>query len=192
MQTFRYAVDSLRSNGHEVGLELLGSINFGIVDPSSDVDCILIHNCDLHMDDGECPFTCPNVLFETQEIVRAVNFRLSPEKLKVEFLDVINLKYIQIALSEKRFEEEILKRLLFYRTIGRPVNRQFFIEACDILENNSEFIQQAIPWGSEALKGFLNTNQHRFSFSKYNERILSTGLQLPEGLEQELKQYLNS
>ncbi|PJZ29453.1 hypothetical protein [Leptospira kmetyi] len=192
MQAFRIALKELEEKGFHTGVEILGSINFGIVETASDIDCILLHFCDLHKD-VECPEYCPNFLYETEEIKSSLCKRLNDENLKVEFLDCINLRMVEKAMEKKENlkDSDLLKRLMFYRTIGRPVNRPLFIPYCEKLEENEEFIQDILDWGSEALEDYLRTSRHRFSFSKYNERIESSGLQLPPGLKEELKSYLD-
>ncbi|MCW7494110.1 hypothetical protein ND861_15795 [Leptospira sp. 2 VSF19] len=191
MQAFRLATQELSRKGYEVALELLGSINFGIVDPTSDVDCILLLECDLHKDQSCCPTHCTNLSFVKTEISKFVLKRLSPETFNIDYLDTINLKYVEEKIrTESVLGDETLYCLLFYRNIGRPVNRPLFIPFCDQLEENHDFVKEIIPWAADALEGYLNTNQHRMSFNKYNERIRARGLSLPEGLQQELQAYM--
>lgn len=191
MQAFRMATRELAEKGYRIGLELLGSINFGIVEPSSDADCVLLHYCELHRNDPSCPDNCPNLVFEKEELTKSVNRRLPGENLKIDFLDNINLTYVDNSIRDGNIiGNETLYRLLFYRNIARPVNRPLFIPYCEILEDNPEFVQAIIPWATEALTGYLKTNQHRLSFNKYNERILSQGMLLPKELAEELKKYL--
>lgn len=192
MQAFRLAVQELSNKGYRVALELLGSINFGIVEPSSDADSILLHYCGLHKHDASCPNDCPNLVVEKNEIIKFVARKLGGDDFRVDFLDNINLAYVDASIQENRIlGNEGLYRLLFYRNLGRPVNRPLFIPYCEILEDNNEFIKEIIPWATEALTGYLKTNQHRLSFNKYNERILSRGMYLPQELEEELKKYLD-
>lgn len=191
MQAFRLAVQELGNKGYRVGLELLGSINFGIVEPSSDADCILLHFCEMHKDDPSCPEDCHNLIFEKDEISKFVNKRLDEKEFKIDFLDNINLTYVDSSIRNDRIlGNEGLYRLLFYRNIARPVNRPLFVPYCEMLEDNEEFIREIIPWATEALAGYLKTNQHRLSFNKYNERILNQGMLLPQELAEELKKYL--
>lgn len=191
MQAFRLATQELSRKGYEVGLELLGSINFGIVDPTSDVDCILLLECDLHKDQSCCPNHCTNLSFVKTEISKFVLKRLAPETFNIDYLDTINLKYVEEKIrTESVLGDETLYCLLFYRNIGRPVNRPLFIPFCDQLEENHDFVKEIMPWAAVALEGYLNTNQHRMSFNKYNERIRARGLSLPEGLQQELQAYM--
>lgn len=191
MQAFRLAIHELGEKGYRVGLELLGSINFGIVEPSSDADCILLHFCELHKNEPSCPENCPNMAFEKDEISKSVNRKLDGENLKIDFLDNINLAYIDSSIRNNDIlGNEVLYRLLFYRNIARPVNRPLFVPYCDLLEENEDFVKEIIPWATEALSGYLKTNQHRLSFNKYNERILSQGMLLPQELADELRKYL--
>jgi|JI8StandDraft_1071087.scaffolds.fasta_scaffold174877_2 hypothetical protein len=193
VQAFRLATKDLYEKGYNVALELLGSINFGICDESSDVDIILLHSCRLHKNEGTCPDDCPNFIFEKNELTKSVLRRLQNKNLKIDLLDNINLLYVDNAIkSGNILDNEVLYRLLFYRNLGRPVNRPLFINFCEKLEDNEDFVREIIPWATEALAGYLKTNQHRLSFNKYNERILSKGLLLPKELEEELKKYLDS
>ena len=108
----------------------------------------------------------------------------------IEVLDCINLRFIERLIQEKRFDDPLLFRFMFYRNMGRPVNRPLFIRLYETLENERELAKQFQPWASEALAIYLKTSDHRHSFSKYNERIMSQGLDLPDELRDELKYYL--
>ncbi len=189
MQTLRRAVVDLAAKGHYVALELLGSINFGIVEQNSDADLIVLHRCDLHLEEGECPPSCPNLKFERDELLRHVRQQPDSADAKIEVLDCINLSYVERLIAEKRFTDEpVLMRFMFYRNMGRPVNRPLFIRLYERLEREPGLASEFQPWASEALAIYLKTSDHRHSFSKYNERIMSQGL--PDELRQELKFYL--
>jgi len=191
MQTLRLIVHEMTEKGYPVAFEILGSINFGIVEPSSDADCILLHSCDLHKTSGECPNECSNLVFEKEEIVRILRRRLKGDAFRIEFLDSINVAYIDDAIAASDLiGNEHIYRLLFYRTVGRPVNRPLFIRFTRALEENEELMRQFADWASEALRAYIRTASHRHSFHKYNERIAARGLNLPDELEEELKLYL--
>ncbi len=191
MQAFRGAVRDLKQKGYPVGIELLGSISFGLVEPYSDADLVLIHYCDLHKDSGSCPESCPNLIFEQTEITKALKRRLKDAMFNIEFLDNLNLKYVEHVLeTENPVTNECAYRLLYYRTMGRPVNRPLFIKYCDTLEKDEESLSGFLEWSSEALAAYLKTISHRHSFNKYNERIINRGLELPPELKEELTQYL--
>ena len=190
MQTLRRGVQMLGDKGYPIALEILGSINFGIVEPNSDADLIVLHFCDLHLTDGECAPSCPNLLFERDELIRHVRQQPDSQNSNIEVLDCINLRFIERLIQEKRFDDPLLFRFMFYRNMGRPVNRPLFIRLYETLENERELAKQFQPWASEALAIYLKTSDHRHSFSKYNERIKSQGLDLPDELRDELKYYL--
>lgn len=192
MQAFRRAVQSLKTRGYPVAIEILGSINFGLVEPHSDADCIILHFCDLHAEDGECPLNCPNLVFERDEIYKIVNKQLHNDVCKMEILDCINLKYVERAIRENRaLNDPVVYRFMFYRIIGRPVNRPLFINYYDRLEQNKELLDGFRQYAVEALNVYLRTSDHRHSFKKYNERILARGLDLPDELIDELINYLS-
>ena len=190
MQAFRRAVRELSSKGYPIGIELLGSISFGIVEPYSDADCVILHFCDLHKNDGECPDKCPNFIFEQNELIKALKRLLKDEMFNIEFLDCVNLRYIENAILRQDVQHECVYRLQYYRNMGRPVNRPLFVKYCNYLQTNEKFIQEFTDWSSEALMAYLQTSSHRHSFNKYNERIINKGLVLPSALKEELRTYL--
>ena len=123
MQGFRKALRSLQERGFLIGLELLGSLNFGIAERSSDADLILIHYCDLHRKSGECLPNCPNLIFERKTIASVLTQSLRVDDFHIETLDCINLHYIADKLAAKEdsensiannIEDSILLRFLFY------------------------------------------------------------------------------
>ncbi len=191
MQTLRLAAQELTEKGYPIAFEILGSINFGIVEPSSDADCILLHKCDLHADSGECHPHCSNMIFEKEEIMRILRRKPENESFRIELLDTVNVRYIEKSIEQGvDINDERIYRFLFYRNTGRPVNRPQFIKYIRMLEENTELMRRFGDWASEALESYIHTPRHRFSFSKYNERIISRGLNLPVDLAQELKLYL--
>ena len=193
MQAFRRSIHELNAKGFPLAIELLGSINFGIVDPSSDADCIILHFCDMHADGGECMPSCPTLHFERDELNKLVRKQLSEDGIRLEILDCINLTYIENFLKSGRTDEDsIIFRFLFYRTMGRPVNRPLFIDFYEKLAEIESIWPAFNKWAAIALRAYLSTSDHRYSFNKYNERILNQKLALPEGLREELKQYLDS
>ncbi|MBX7056701.1 MAG: hypothetical protein K1X75_01455 [Leptospirales bacterium] len=192
MQAFRRAVQQLEQKGYPTALEILGSINFGLVEPYSDADCIILHYCDLHAESGECPLNCPNLQFEKEEIARSIARQLQNDSCKMEILDCINLEYLQRAVDQGgKPDEGALYRFMFYRMIGRPVNRPLFIPLFEVLEQNADLMRGFQDYAAEALSLYLKTSDHRHSFRKYNERILSRGLDLPDDLIDELIRYLS-
>ena len=119
MQAFRRATHELTDKGYPIAIELLGSISFGLVEPYSDADCVIIHSCDLHWSDGECPPSCPNLVFEQNEIIKSLKRRLGKEMFNIEFLDWLNLRTIEDAINKNEIlDNEYLYRLLYYRTVA--------------------------------------------------------------------------
>ena len=193
MQAFRRASRDLGKRGYLVGLELFGSLNFGIVESHSDADLILLHYCSLHRKDGECMPDCSNLKLEREAIAKGVAKHLKIEHFDIETLDCINLHYISDCITNglATMHDDIVLRFLFYCEIGRPVNRPIFIKQYKTLAKEPGLSKYFITWASDILASYLQTSSHRLSFHKYNERIASRGLQLPEGLRQELKHYLD-
>jgi hypothetical protein len=117
MQTLRRGVQHLADRGFPVALEILGSINFGIVEPNSDADLIVLHYCDLHLEDGECAPSCPNLLFESDALLRHMRQQPGSESSNIEVLDCINLRYVERLIQEERYDDApMLFRLCFIAT----------------------------------------------------------------------------
>lgn len=193
MQAFRRTVPHLADKGYTIAFDMLGSINFGVADESSDADCILYHACDIHADRPDCPETCPTLMFEKQEIQKSIRKGLSDKNFQVEFLDVMNLKFLDgLDLTADLTGNECVFRFLFYRSIARPVNRPLLRRYQDLLENIPELKERFSEHASRILESYLGTNSHRYSFNKYNERIMSRGLHIPDDFLEELKQYLGN
>ncbi len=193
MQAFRRIVPQLAEKGYTVAFDMLGSINFGIADETSDADCILYHYCDIHADRPDCPDVCPNLIFEQQEIRKTVRKRLNDKTFKVEFLEVMNLKFLEGLMSSPDLTlNEAVFRFLFYRSIARPVNRPLLEQFQKRFETIPDLKDNFSEHASRILESYLNTSSHRYSFNKYNERIINRGINIPPEFFDELKQYLGN
>ena len=190
MQAFRCSVRHILGLGRPVALELLGSIAFGITVKDSDTDCILMHFCKEHDDD--CPEECSELALIREELVKALGaYMYDDERFHLEILDWINLKCVErVVDSSSVVSSDILNRFMYYRTIGRPVNRPLIVKYSDALECSSEFMDRFDAWASDVMKDYLKTSSHQHSFNKYNERIRGSGLRLPQELQEELGRYL--
>ena len=198
IQAFRRTLSKLSQEKNEhIALELLGSLNFGIVESSSDADIILIHYCKQHSQEAECPKGCSKTLENRSIIETQVSKYLGVSHFKLEVLDCINLYSIasylrqdsQIQETRDKYVETCL-RFLFYCDLGRPVNRTLFFPYYKLLKEDPS-MQAIFPkWSSEMLSYYLHTSSHRLSFYKYNQRILSQGLVIPKELQIELEHYL--
>ncbi len=191
MQAFRKSIVDMREMGLEIGLEVLGSLNFGLADKNSDADIIIIHYCELHGDTGECLPDCPNLNTKKELLSLTMAKKMRVEKFYIEILDCINMSYIDQLLTRGYSDDDAqVLRFIFYFVTGRPVNRTFFSKQYKVFIENIQLVNNFNTWASEALSTYLRTSDHRYSFQKYNERIKGYGLQLPLGLRQELEKYL--
>lgn len=192
MQALRRSVSDMTLKGYPIALELLGSVNFGLVEPTSDVDCVILHYCNNHLKDGECGQTCPNLIYKKNELLSLLKEHCRSDPFHVEFLDSINFTYIdQVINSKINVIDMHVLRFMFYRMLGRPVNRPLVIRYYELLEINPDLMDSFLHWGTDALVEYIKTSGHRHSFNKYNERIVSSHLKLPKDLIEELKNYLN-
>jgi hypothetical protein len=132
-------------------------------------------------------------MFEKQEIREYIRKRLSEKKFQVEFLDVINLKYFdRLDYTQDLSDNECVFRFLFYRSIARPVHRPLLQSYQNRFDDFPELKTSFSEHASRILESYLNTNSHRYSFNKYNERIMNRGIHIPEEFLAELRQYLDN
>lgn len=192
MQAFRKTVQDLSFQGFPLAIEILGSIDFGISDKSSDTDCVLLYYCDDDHDDHECPEDCETLQYLKTELLNGVDKYIGQDmNSRIEFLDWINLADVQDYIANNtKSKFDIVFRFLYYRTIGRPVNRPLIIQFSDALAQDRDLIKQSTTRASEILKSYLETGTHIYSFTKYNERITNNGLNLPDKLRKKLQSYL--
>ena len=193
MQAFRNAVYDLSFNGRPAALEILGSIDFGISDESSDTDCVLLYYCTQDHPEVECPLHCETLQFYLTSLKSKLEESIASEmNSNIELLDWINLAHIEkFVLTRDDIYTDLAYRFLYYRTVARPVNLPLIVQYSDVLEKDREFRESCNRWASDMLRIYLDTETHWYSFSKYNERIAHSGLRLPEDLKKKLKSYLD-
>ena len=92
MQAFRRAVVLLRDLGIELGLEILGSLNFGLAEKNSDADLIIFHYCDIHRDNGECFPNCSNLNYEKEQLSLAMASQMSLKTIQCRNLRLHKFK----------------------------------------------------------------------------------------------------
>jgi len=186
MQAWRENARKLGQNGYRVAIELLGSMDFGISNEDSDIDCVLMFFCDEHHADPFCPEDCKNLVHIRDQLAA---FNRHGERIEV--LDWVNLRKVEEFIERRNYDEiEVVFPFLYYRGIGRPINSPLIARYGAILERDKKVKDGCNAWASEALKVFLSTSTHANSFEKYNNRLVRSGLPLSEGLKRKLDRYL--
>ena len=192
MQVLRSITLNSGENGRQIAFDMLGSINFGIVEENSDIDLVLYHSCDSHNEEHASGEDCPLILGIKDTVEAEVRKNLGD--VKIEFLDILNLttlKTVSHSIPSAWPENDQVVRFLFYRLIGRPVNRPLLHGLLHKFTQNPELMDRFDALGSDFMEYFLKTGSHQHSFYKYNERIKNQGLALPWKLKQDFNNYLN-
>jgi hypothetical protein len=80
-------------------------------------------------------------------------------------------------------------RFVAYRSVCRPINYRFIAPVEDLLNQDMEFRTEMEGSIRSYFKIFINTSQHTRSFKKYESRIASIGIKIPESIRAKIKDY---
>jgi len=150
-----------------------------------DIDMVLYLRCDF-----ECPdhlLTCDCCKNAALLIGNALQ-----EEYKFEVLDCINLNEVEKDIKDKNYESETLQRFVAYRSICRPINYRVIAPLEDMLNADIEFRKEVEGSIRSYFRIFVTTSQHVRSFKKYESRLKSVGIRLPDSIRRKILQYLQS
>ncbi|HNR86924.1 MAG TPA: metallophosphoesterase [Spirochaetota bacterium] len=167
----------------DIAMDLVGSVNLGMSQPSSDIDVVLYLRCNAQ---------CSEMLVNCEHFKQAE--RLIREQLgddyKFEIIDCIDLTVVERSIREKNYECEVTQRFVTYRSICRPVNYRVIAPLEDLLNDDIEFRMELEGSIRSYFKIFVTTSQHIRSFDKYESRLKSIGIKLPEAIRRKIIHYL--
>mgnify|MGYP000877059526 CR=1 FL=1 len=130
---------------------------------------------------------------ETQtNILKYANLVLNNAYFKSAFYvnsSAFGLKY---DIKEKNYESETLQRFVAYRSICRPINYRVIAPLEDMLNADIEFRKEVEGSIRSYFRIFVTTSQHVRSFKKYESRLKSVGIRLPDSIRRKILQYLQS
>lgn len=172
--------DKLRD---DIAMDVVGSVNVGLSEESSDIDFILYLRCDSSC--GE-DFTQCERYRKAEAMIRDI----LGTKCRVEILDCIDLNRVEKSIREKNYECEITQRFVAYRSLCRPINYRVIAPIEDLLNEDLEYRREVEGSIRSYFKIFLTTSQHVRSFSKYESRLNAIGIKLPESIRGKVRQYL--
>ncbi|MDD5711130.1 MAG: metallophosphoesterase [Smithellaceae bacterium] len=169
-------------------MDVVGSVNVGLSESGSDIDFVLYLRCgseesDTCVSGDYC--RCPRY-GEVKEMLQDI----LGEQLKFDIVDCINLDTVERSIREKNYECEATQRFVAYRTICRPVNYRVISPLEDLLNADQEFRKEMEGSIRAYVKMFVTTAQHVRSFSKYEERLRSIGIKIPEAIKMKIRRYL--
>ena len=112
-------------------------------------------------------------------------------KFNFQIIDCVNLDIVEQSIKDKNYECESTQRFLSHRLLGRPVNYRVIAPIEDLLDENIEFRREIEGSIQSFFKIFTNTTQHVQSFQKYEQRLKSLGIKIPEAIKEKIKTYFS-
>ncbi len=168
-----------------IAMDVMGSVNFGLSQPQSDIDMVLYLRCGRSCDDnqGYCP---------TLETARQMIHERLGDKYKFQIIDCVDLTLVEKSIREKNYECEATQRFLTHRLMGRPINYRVIAPVEDLLNTDMEFRKELEGSIQAFFKIFTNTSQHVRSFEKYELRLQSLGIRIPDAIREKIRDYFSN
>ncbi len=167
----------------DIAMDVVGSVNVGMSEESSDIDLILYLRCDSNCAErvGQC---------ERYQQAEAMIREILGSKYKAEILDCVDLNRVEKSIREKNYECETTQRFVSYRSLCRPINYRVIAPIDDLLNRDMEYRQELEGSIRSYFKIFVTTSQHVRSFRKYEARLNEIGIKLPDSIRGKVRQYL--
>lgn len=179
----------LQQTGAKIAFDLLGSANFGMVVEASDVDIVMYIECD-HEEEARYDNTPMLRIYESLFMATILK-EVSNNPFTLEIVDFINLRRLDRAIREPGFDDDILARFVFYRTICRGVNKLPIRKYEQAISGNKELFKRIEDHLTEALKEFTRSSSHRLSFQKYVSRLKEQNIKIPPSMLEKIQEYLD-
>jgi len=178
------AVELMQGKLDDIAMDIVGSVNLGISEKSSDIDIVLYLRCGL-----ECPALIEqcNHFQKTKQLIS----KYLGDKYKFEIIDCIDLSIVENSIREENYECETTQRFVTYRSICRPINYKIIAPVEDLLNSNIEYRKEMEGSIRSYFKIFVTTSQHLNSFDKYQTRLKTIGIKIPKPIEDKIKAYLS-
>ena len=167
----------------DIGMDVLGSTNMGLCQTGSDIDFVLYIRCD---PEGMTDLTTCGQYIRAQTLLEEI---IRP-KYAFQIMDCIDLGVVERAIREKNYENDMTQRFVAYRALCRPINYRVIAPVEDLLNQDMEFRSELEGSIQTYYRIFINTSQHSRSFAKYESRIKSIGIKIPQSIQQKIKAYL--
>jgi Icc-related predicted phosphoesterase len=174
----------------DIAMDIMGSVNFGISQPDSDIDVVLYVRCSDR--NRECNGICVggtemcNILKDAENMITDI----LKDKYEYQILDCIDLNRVEDSIRDKNYESQILQRFVFYRSICRPINYRVIAHTEDMLNNDMMFRKEIEGSLQLYFKILTTTSRHIKSFMKYETRLSDFGIKLPNWIREKIKLYL--
>ena len=181
----------VRTYGDTIAFDLLGSVNFGMADKSSDVDMVLYLDCpEIAHEDQMSYENCPQLRFYEALTIHSLVHAISKDRFKVEVVDSINLAALEIAINNENLESDIIPRFVFYRTICRGINKRYLHKLEKMILGKPKLLKDIEESLTDVLIEFTRSASHGSSFKKYMDRMQENDIHIPNSVVEKVMEYL--
>ena len=167
----------------DVAMDVMGSVNMGLSQHGSDIDFVLYGRCL-----GDCGEDFTRCL-RYKELSGLMHDALGNE-YEFQIMDCINLNRVEKAIRERNYESGTLQLFVAYRAICKPINYRLIVPVEEMLNHDIEFRHEVEGSIRSYLQLFVHTSQHTRSFEKYEKRLRSLGIKLPDSIRHKVQTYL--
>jgi len=167
----------------DIAMDVMGSVNIGLSEESSDIDFVLYLRCDSGCTTG---FAKCERYRQAEAMVREI----LGARYKAEILDCVDLNQVEKSIQEKNYECETTQRFVSYRSLCRPINYKVIAPIEDLLNQDMDYRQELEGSVRSYFKIFVTTSQHIRSFKKYEARLNEIGIKIPDSIRGKIRQYL--
>ncbi|HOP62646.1 MAG TPA: metallophosphoesterase [Spirochaetota bacterium] len=185
MDELESMLEKITKDHVDIAFDVVGSLNMGLSNESSDVDMVVYLRIEDKMCDGEC-MGC-----EHYNKVCALLDEFIEDKYSFQIIDCINLNIVEKSIREENYECEITQRFVAHRALCRPVNYRIIAPVEDLLKDKDEFRKELEGTVRSFLKIFMTTTSHSTSFDKYITRLKTLGVKIPDSINVKIKKYLD-
>jgi predicted nucleotidyltransferase len=180
----------IQATGEKISFDLLGSVNFGMAVESSDVDIVMYLDCG-HEEEARYDNTPMLRVYESLFFTTILR-EISDNPFKLQIVDFINLRRLERAIREPGFDDDIIARFVFYRTICRGVNKLPIRKYEQAISGNKELFRRIEDNLTQALIEFTRSSSHRMSFNKYVSRLKEQNVKIPPSMLEKIQEYLDA
>lgn len=167
----------------DIAMDVVGSVNIGLSEESSDIDFVLYLRCDSGCTGG---FAKCERYRQAEAMVKESLGR----GYRAEILDCVDLNRVEKSIREKNYECEITQRFVSYRSLCHPINYRVIAPLEDLLNQDLDYRRELEGSIRSYFKIFVTTSQHVRSFKKYEARLNAIGIKIPDSIRGKIRQYL--
>jgi len=177
------ALESLGPLSGHIALDLVGSVNMGMAQDSSDVDAVLyLKGQDSCGGDFESCDFAKDVAARIQELLA--------DRHGFQAIDFINLDVVEESIAAGNSACDQTQRFAVYRSFCRPVNYRLLAPVEDLLNRNISFRKQVEENMRSYLRVLAASSDTRKSFEKYLTRLKTAGVVIPDEMMRRIETLL--